>query len=65
MSGIYGAALGAGVQLFMVDLSRADSRGFIRDCLKGQLFGALFNKEGDLLPDITMARRTARTSQRH
>ena len=34
------------VQPFMVDLSRADLRGFIRDQLKGQLFGALFNKEG-------------------
>lgn len=34
------------VQLFMADLSRADLRGFIRDQLKGQLFGALFNKEG-------------------
>ena len=33
------------VQLFMADLSRADLRGFIRDQLKGQLFGALFNKE--------------------
>ena len=30
----------------MADLSRADLRGFIRDQLKGQLFGALFNKEG-------------------
>ena len=34
------------VQPFMADLSRADLRGFIRDQLKGQLFGALFNKEG-------------------
>ena len=34
------------VQPFMTDLSRADLRGFIRDQLKGQLFGALFNKEG-------------------
>ena len=30
----------------MADLSRADLRGFIRDQLKGQLFGALFNKKG-------------------
>ena len=34
------------VQTFMADLSRADLRGFIRDQLKGKLFGALFNKEG-------------------
>ena len=34
------------VQPFMADLSRADLRGFIRDQLKGQLFGALFNKKG-------------------
>ena len=34
------------VQPFMADLSRADLRGFIRDQLNGQLFGALFNKEG-------------------
>ena len=34
------------VQPFMADLSRADLRDFIRDQLKGQLFGALFNKEG-------------------
>ena len=34
------------VQPFMADLSRANLRGFIRDQLKGQLFGALFNKEG-------------------
>ena len=34
------------VQPFMADLSCADLRGFIRDQLKGQLFGALFNKEG-------------------
>ena len=34
------------VQSFMADLSRADLRGFIRDQLNGQLFGALFNKEG-------------------
>ena len=34
------------VQPFMAGLSRADLRGFIRDQLKGQLFGALFNKEG-------------------
>ena len=34
------------VQPFMEDLSRADLRGFIRDQLKGRLFGALFNKEG-------------------
>lgn len=50
------------VQPFMADLSRADLRGFIRDQLKGQLFGALFNKEGAALLDITMARRIARTS---
>ncbi len=37
---------GEQVQPFMADLSRADLRGFIRDQLKGQLFGALFNKEG-------------------
>ena len=34
------------VQPFMADLSCADLRGFIRDQLNGQLFGALFNKEG-------------------
>ena len=34
------------VQPFMADLSRADLRSFIRDQLNGQLFGALFNKEG-------------------
>ena len=34
------------VQPLMADPSRADLRGFIRDQLKGQLFGALFNKEG-------------------
>ena len=34
------------VQLFMADLSRADLRSFIRDQLKGQLFGALFNQTG-------------------
>ena len=34
------------VQPFMADLSRTDLRGFIRDQLNGQLFGALFNKEG-------------------
>ena len=34
------------VQPFMADLSRADLRSFIRNQLKGQLFGALFNKEG-------------------
>ena len=34
------------VQPFLADLSRADLRGFIRDQLNGQLFGALFNKEG-------------------
>ena len=34
------------VQSFMADLSRANLRGFIRDQLNGQLFGALFNKEG-------------------
>ena len=34
------------VQPFIVDLSRADLRSFLRDCLSGQLFGALFNKEG-------------------
>ena len=50
------------VQPFMADLSRADLRGFIRDQLKGQLFGALFNKEGAALLDITTARRIARTS---
>ena len=38
--------LGSSVQTFMADLSRADLRGFIRDQLKGKLFGALFNKEG-------------------
>ena len=37
---------GEQVQTFMADLSRADLRGFIRDQLKGQLFGALFNQEG-------------------
>ncbi len=37
---------GEQVQPFMADLSRADLRGFIRDQLKGQLFGALFNQEG-------------------
>ena len=30
----------------MKDLQRADLRGFIRDKLNGQLFGALFNKQG-------------------
>ena len=34
------------VQLFMADLSHADLRSFIRDQLKGQLFGALFNQTG-------------------
>ena len=34
------------VQPFMADLSSADLRCFIRDQLKGQLFGALFSKEG-------------------
>ena len=34
------------VQPLMADLSRADLRSFIRDQLNGQLFGALFNKEG-------------------
>ena len=34
------------VQSFMADLSHADLRGFIRDQLKGKLFGALFNKVG-------------------
>ncbi|WP_457789994.1 suppressor of fused domain protein [Anaeromassilibacillus sp. SJQ-5] len=34
------------VQPFIADVSRADLRSFIRDQLKGQLFGALFNKEG-------------------
>ncbi len=34
------------VQPFMADLSHADLRSFIRDQLKGQLFGALFNNEG-------------------
>ena len=34
------------VQPFMADPSRTDLRGFIRDQLNGQLFGALFNKEG-------------------
>ena len=38
----------------MADLSRTDLRGFIRDQLNGQLFGALFNKEGAALPDTTM-----------
>ena len=34
------------VQPFMTDLSCADLRGFIRDQLKGQLFGVLFNRKG-------------------
>ena len=34
------------MQSFMADLSHADLRGFIRDQLKGKLFGALFNKVG-------------------
>ena len=34
------------VQPFIADLSRADLRSFLRDYLSGQLFGALFNKEG-------------------
>lgn len=34
------------MQSFMADLSHADLRGFIRDQLKGRLFGALFNKVG-------------------
>ena len=34
------------LQPFMEDLSRADLRGLIRDQLKGQLFGALFNRKG-------------------
>ena len=50
------------VQPFMADLSRADLRGFIRDQLKGKLFGALFTRRAQPLPDTTMARRTALTS---
>ncbi|MFR6186727.1 MAG: hypothetical protein ACLUJG_15200 [Lawsonibacter sp.] len=50
------------VQPFMADLSRADLRGFIRDQLNGQLFGALFNKEGQPLLPTTMGRQTALTS---
>ena len=33
-------------QVFLKDLKHADLRSFIRDALKGQLFGALFNEEG-------------------
>ena len=53
------------VQPFMADLSRADLRGFIRDQLKGQLFGALFNKEGAAFAGYYYGeadRRIARTS---
>ena len=50
------------VQPFMADLSRADLRGFIRDQLKGQLFGALFNKEGAAFAGYYYGERTALTS---
>ena len=33
-------------QAFLADIRRADLRSFIRDSLKGQLFGALFNEVG-------------------
>ena len=33
-------------QAFLADIKQADLRSFIRDALKGKLFGALFNKEG-------------------
>ena len=50
------------VQPFIADLSRADLRGFIRDQLKGQLFGALFNKEGAAFAGYYYGRQTAHTS---
>ena len=33
-------------QAFLADIKQADLRSFIRDVLKGQLFGALFNEKG-------------------